>query len=50
MDEAQFFGEEALRLATYAGYMVLRPAWRTSYEDALLGSELMLVARRRTRG
>lgn len=46
-DQAQFLTEEALRLATYAGYIALRPLLRSSYENAMRGSELLLLARKR---
>lgn len=47
-DRLQFWAEEALRLATYAVYLTLRPVLRQKYEEALRGSELMLVVRKLT--
>jgi len=46
-DRWQLWTEEGLRLATYAGYLALRPLLRQRYEAALLGSELMLVVRKK---
>lgn len=46
-DRLQFWEEEGLRLATYAGYLMLRPLLRRRYEAALRGSELMLVMRKK---
>jgi SAM-dependent methyltransferase len=46
-DQIRFLAEEALRLTTYAAYLALRPLTRRIYEDALAGSELMLVARKK---
>jgi len=46
-DRLQFWVEEGLRLAAYAGYLALRPVLRQNYEASLRGSELMLVARKR---
>jgi hypothetical protein len=46
-DRLQFWAEEALRLATYSGYLVLRPFLRRKYEAALSGAELLLVVRKR---
>jgi len=46
-DNLQFWAEEALRLVTYGGYLLLRPWLRHSYEGALHGSELLVVARKK---
>lgn len=46
-DDLQFWAEEGLRLATYAGYLLLRPFFRGSYERALDASELMIIARKK---
>jgi 2-polyprenyl-3-methyl-5-hydroxy-6-metoxy-1,4-benzoquinol methylase len=47
-ERVQFWMEEGLRLMTYAGYLVVRPVIKGSYEDGLRGSELMLVVRKKT--
>lgn len=47
-DRLQFLAEEALRLWTYCGYLLLRPFLRKSYEAALKGSELMLIVRKKS--
>lgn len=49
-ETVQFWAEEALRLTTYATYLALRPALSRSYEQALRGSELLLVARKKPAG
>lgn len=46
-ERAQFWAEESLRLETYAGYLALRPLIKRSYEEALRGSELMFVVRKK---
>jgi SAM-dependent methyltransferase len=47
-ERLQFWLEEGFRLAAYAAYLALRPLLRDAYEQALHGSELLLIARRKT--
>lgn len=49
-DRLQFWAEEALRLGAYAGYIALRPLLKRPYEEALHGSELMVVFRKKSAG